>query len=136
MITNVLLFIFIILTVSISISYYILYKQLTQTSEALAKLIIVSDFLNNTNSSNQQDIDTSKESFIKFLSDSRDWAFQYIEEVQDGLGKFINDVDPVISHFDDFGDVLSKERPDYQSLKTISNAFKELKTLLPKDDIQ
>ena len=77
-----------------------------------------------------------KENFIKFLSDSRDWAFSYIENVQKGLTKFVNDVDADVSYFDEYGDALSMSRPDYPSMKNISKAYKELKTLLPEDEIK
>lgn len=78
--------------------------------------------------------DQAREDFIKFISDSREWAFDYIEDVQQGLGKFVSEVDPYISHFDEFGDVLSTSRPDYETLKQISKSFKELKSLLPKEE--
>ena len=40
-------------------------------------------------SNNKLDNDVHKESFIKFLSDSRDSAFEYIEEVQAGISSFV-----------------------------------------------
>lgn len=74
-----------------------------------------------------------KENFIKFLSDSRDWAFGYIEDVQKGLNKFVNDVDSDISYFEKYGEVGSAY-PHYDSMKKISTAYKELKTLLPEEE--
>jgi hypothetical protein len=74
-----------------------------------------------------------KENFIKFLSDSRDWAFGYIEDVQKGLNKFVNDVDSDISYFEKYGEVGSAY-PHYDSMKKISIAYKELKTLLPEKE--
>jgi hypothetical protein len=73
-----------------------------------------------------------KENFIKFLSESRDWAYEYIEDVQNGLEGFVNAVDSDIKHFDAYGDTLSMVRPDYQAMKNISNAYKELKQFLPE----
>lgn len=80
------------------------------------------------------DNDVHQENFIKFLSDSRDSAFEYIESVQDGLEKFVSEVDSSISYFDEYGEVLSVNRPDYEALKIISKAYKELKQLLPKEE--
>jgi hypothetical protein len=74
-----------------------------------------------------------KENFIKFLSESRDWAYEYIEIVQKGLNSFVNSVDSDINHFDTYGDTLSMMRPDYQAMKNISHAYKELKQLLPEE---
>jgi|694.fasta_scaffold150466_7 hypothetical protein len=76
-----------------------------------------------------------KENFIKFLSESRDWAYQYIEDVQNSLENFVNAVDSDIKHFDTYGDTLSMVRPDYQAMKNISYAYKELKHLLPEEKI-
>ena len=84
----------------------------------------------------ESDNDVHKENFIKFLSDSRDWAYEYIETVQSGLNKFVSDVDADISYFDEYGDALSMSRPDYKSMKNISKAYKELKNLLPVEEKQ
>lgn len=85
---------------------------------------------------NLSDDDIHKENFIKFLSDSRDWAFKYIEDVQSGLNKFVSNVDPLIEYFDYYGDTLSINRPDYDSMKTISTSYKELKKLLPEEEVK
>lgn len=74
-----------------------------------------------------------KENFIKFLSDSRDWAYTYIEDVQKGLEEFINKVEPSIKHFNEYG-VIVDGSPHYQSMKIISENFEKLKSLLPEED--
>ena len=77
-----------------------------------------------------------KENFIKFLSESRDWAYEYIENVQSELNKFVDNVDPLIAYFDKYGDTLSVERPDYAAMKQISKSYKDLKKLLPSEEIK
>jgi len=101
-------------------------------SIAYSKIENLSSLKNN----NDLDNDVHKESFIKFLSDSRDWAYTYIEDIQEGLTNFVNDVEPEISHFDEYGESLSMSRPDYDSMKNISRAYKELKKLLPIEEKQ
>lgn len=81
---------------------------------------------------NKTDKDQSNEDFLKFVSDSRDWAYQYIDEVQASLNKFITDIEPEILYFDTYGDLMSAE-PNYNSMKKISGAYKELKKMLPED---
>jgi hypothetical protein len=76
--------------------------------------------------------DSSSEAFLKFLSDSRDWAYQYIEDVQAALNKFITDIEPEILYFDTYGDLMAAE-PNYNSMKKISNSYKDLKKLIPDD---
>jgi hypothetical protein len=76
--------------------------------------------------------DNSSEAFLKFVSDSRDWAYQYIDEVQEGLNKFITDIEPEIAYFDEYG-IVGSAYPHYYSMKKISSSYKELKKLLPED---
>jgi hypothetical protein len=84
----------------------------------------------------QQQSKTDKEQFnedfLKFVSDSRDWAYTYIENVQESLNKFISDIEPEISYFKEYGDVGSMA-PNYYSMKKITGAYEELKKLLPED---
>ena len=81
-----------------------------------------------------KDLETIEKSdgFLKFITESRDWAFQYIEEVQTGLDKFINDIEPEIVYFDEYG-VVGDAYPHYHSMKKISESYKELRKLLPDD---
>ena len=79
--------------------------------------------------------DVHKENFIKFLSDSRDWAYEYIKDVQDGLVKFVNEIEPEIAYFDEYG-VVGDAYPHYHSMKKISSEYKELKKLLPSEETQ
>jgi hypothetical protein len=76
--------------------------------------------------------ETESDAFLKFVSDSRDWAYQYIDDVQESLNKFIIDIEPEIAYFDEYGEVGSAY-PHYHSMKKISGAYKELKKLLPED---
>lgn len=70
--------------------------------------------------------------FLSFVSKSRDLAFEYIESVQSGINKFITDVEPEILYFDEYSDLMAAE-PNYNSMKRISSAYKELKDLIPDD---
>ena len=81
---------------------------------------------------NKTDKEKSNEDFLKFVSDSRDWAYQYIEDVQTKINNFITDIEPEIAYFDEYG-VASSAYPHYHSMKKISGAYKELKKLLPED---
>jgi hypothetical protein len=85
-----------------------------------------------TRNPSKTDQDQSNEDFLKFVSDSRDWAYQYIEDVQNSLNKFITDLEPEITYFDEYG-IVGSAFPHYHSMKKISEAYKELKKLLPED---
>jgi hypothetical protein len=80
----------------------------------------------------ENDISEHTEGFLKFVSQSRDWAFEYIEEVQSGIKEFIDDIEPEIEYFDEYG-LVASAYPHYYSMKKISQSYKKLKTLLPED---
>jgi alpha-L-fucosidase len=124
--------------VSFAIAYYAVLKRLEVVSKAFAQMVMLNATmreafeasLQSPVSKEEQDI--HKENFIKFLSDSRDWAFEYIEDVQKQLEDFIRDVEPEIMYFDEYG-VVGDAYPHYHSMKKISAAYKDLKKLLPEE---
>lgn len=83
-------------------------------------------------SNDKSDNNVHQESFIKFLSDSRDSAFDYIEEVQSKISDFVSEVDPLINYFDEYGDIMGMI-PNYDGMKKMSIEFKKLKKLLPEE---
>jgi hypothetical protein len=124
-IITILLFLLFVL----SFKFLKLRKKVKTLSVAYSKI----EALVSSTKSSESDNDIHKENFIKFLSDSRDWAYEYIETVQSGLNKFVSEVDPDISYFDEYGEVLSIGRPDFDAMKNISKSYKELKKLLPDE---
>ena len=84
--TGLLIF-FATMSLSISVAYLSLFDKLKKCNLALTKLFLENEGLKEVIFQNKSvDIQSEdgihKENFIKFLSDSRDWAFQYIEESQ------------------------------------------------------
>ena len=139
---DIFIVVFATLSVCFALSYLLVLRQSVKLKKDIARLFIENtllqeyvDLTKSTKTKENSDESIHKENFIKFLSDSRDWAFSYIESVQKVLTKFVNDVDADISYFDEYGEALSMSRPDYPSMKNISKAYKELKTLLPEDKI-
>jgi hypothetical protein len=108
--------------------------KLSQTTLELIKAhvdkTLISEKLSDMAEMTKDTSDPTAEAFLKFISDSRDWAYQYIDEVQTSLDKFITDIEPEIIYFDTYGDLMSAE-PNYNSMKKISASVKELKKLLP-----
>ena len=70
------------------------------------------------------------EGFLAFISESRDWAFEYIETVQDGLNKFVENAGPRLEYFDKYGRVV--DSPHAEGLEDILTAYRELQKLLPE----
>jgi hypothetical protein len=101
-------------------------KKLSTAYSKVTQLMLSNDKLDNN---------VHQESFIKFLSDSRDSAFEYIEEVQAGISNFVDQVDPEISYFKEYGDIMAMS-PNYNSMKKIANAYEDLIKLLPKEEVK
>jgi hypothetical protein len=122
--------IFILLTFS-SVFFFLVFENLRLKNKHIATLseLLKSKMDNNIkdglikdgpllNPLKKNDEDETKEHFIKFLSDSRDAAFLYIEDVQKGIYDYINTVEPYIFNLE--SDILSKE-------------LEKIKKLIPDD---
>lgn len=129
MLESVLVGVFVFLTCLFLSLYVVQIKKNRQILANTLQLLIMQQTLNDENKTDQE---KSNEDFLKFVSDSRDWAYQYIDDVQAGLTKFISDIEPEIAYFDEYG-VVGSAYPHYHSMKKISGAYKELKKLLPED---
>jgi hypothetical protein len=84
--TGLLIF-FATMSISLSIAYLSLFDKLKKCNLAITKLFLENEGLKeivfqNKNTDSQSEDVIHKENFIKFLSDSRDWAFEYIEQSQ------------------------------------------------------
>lgn len=123
-----LIFVSIISVLILSIKILRLKSEIKKLATAYSKatqLMLSNDKLDNN---------VHQESFIKFLSDSRDSAFNYIEEVQSGISKFVEQVDPEISYFKEYGDIMAMS-PNYNSMSKIAIAYEDLVKLLPKEEV-
>lgn len=129
-----------IFTLSFAIAYISSIVRIKKMTEAFAKVLIsqtqleiaYDNYAKVKNSAGDADIHT--QNFIKFLSDSRDWAFQYIEDVQGGIKKFMNEVQPQIDYYNKYGIVIEGMVPPHDfALKKISKEIDELKKFLPEE---
>jgi len=131
---NVVIIVLAVLALSFAAAYVSVILRLVLMSEAFKNMANANNFLEEyiaISKINPKE-DIHQENFIKFLSDSRGSAYEYIESVQAGLNKFIENAGPSIDYFDKFGSVLST--PLDLGMKRISMAYVELKELLPKEN--
>jgi hypothetical protein len=140
MINNIILIVLSTLSVSFIVAYSILFKKFVDAKNIMAKLVFDNFTLEKLiELQNDKDLKTNesvhKENFLKFLSDSRDWAFNYIEEVQNGLSKFVDELEPEINYFKEYGDIGSMA-PNYYSMKKFVEEYEKLKMLLPAEEKQ
>jgi len=67
--------------------------------------------------------------FLVFISQSRDWAFEYIETTQDKVNNFINDVGPIIEYLEQYSPPILLEE---QRLRLIEG-YRTIQDILPED---
>ena len=129
-----------IFSLSFAIAYAVSISRIKKMTEAFAQVLInhtqleaaYENYVNARNAVNDADVHT--QNFIKFLSDSRDWAYQYIEDVQSGIKKFMNEVEPQLDHYNKYGIVVDGMIPPHDfALKKISKEVEELKKFLPEE---
>lgn len=75
----------------------------------------------------EKDANSLKEDdgFIKFLSSSRDWAFQYIETAQAAITNFADKMNPIAKKL---------EKSENDDVKLMLEAYKELVKIIPDED--
>lgn len=78
-----------------------------------------------------QEADKIEESdgFLKFVSDSRDWAYAYIESVQKEISSFITIVGPDIEYLETYKPPVISE--DVTNRLVVG--YKKIKALIPDD---
>lgn len=69
--------------------------------------------------------------FLKFVSESRDWAFSYIEDVQSKLSEFDKRMDGIVEYYSIYGPEIEGLHIDL--LNKVSEAYQDLKSALPKE---
>jgi len=126
----------VVLPTAIIVLTGLLVKQKLVSRNLATKLVqLISDnkilLMKIESGSAEKDIEQT-EGFVKFLSESRDWAFQYIETVQSGLNEFVKVAGPRLEYFDKYGRVV--EGPHSDGLEEILTAYRELQKLLPEQN--
>lgn len=100
--------------------------------QTLDKMALLQHIEKLTAESQSKDIEQT-DGFLKFVSDSRDWAFEYIETVQNALEEFDKRISPTLEYYSTYGTVVEGLHQDLT--KEISEAYNDLKKLLPQDKI-
>jgi hypothetical protein len=98
---------------------------------ALDKAIISERLEEELNKKDFNSIEQS-EGFLKFISQSRDWAFDYIEQVQAALLEFKNKIEPQILYAKTYG-TTTGQPPHTIIIDRISDAYDDLLKVMPED---
>lgn len=118
------------LTVSLGFACVVLLVMVKKLKSNLAK--ITEAHIDLQASVNYIDGDIHTQNFIKFLSDSREMAFNYIDDAQQQIKHFVEIADKHFAFFDSWGD-LSQDQLYYEDMKIISSEYKKLRSLLPEE---
>ncbi len=70
--------------------------------------------------------------FVKFLSDSRDWAFTYIEDAQEKISEFDKQIQEIAEWNRTYGSVVG-ETPHNSKIEEINLAYDKIRSLLPEN---
>jgi phosphosulfolactate synthase (CoM biosynthesis protein A) len=103
------------LSFSFGIAYWATLDKLKKSNLLMAELFIKNKALEDLtfqvkNSVGISDDEIHKENFIKFLSDSRDWAFEYIEKSQQTIKEVSDELK--IKGLDDYSEKLLALLPE------------------------
>jgi hypothetical protein len=123
----------VLLNLSLGFLYFQSLVNLKQTTKNATDLILENFVINESeNFKGNEELDIHQENFVKFLSDSRDWAFDYIDKSQKQIKEFIDIADQQFVFFDSWG-ILCEGQLFYETMKTMSEEYKKLKSLLPEE---
>jgi DNA repair exonuclease SbcCD ATPase subunit len=70
--------------------------------------------------------------FVKFLSDSRDWAFEYIEDAQQKITEFDKQIQEIVEWSRTYGSVIG-DIPHTSKIEEINLAYDKIRSLLPEN---
>lgn len=113
--TEIALILFIVLSAILGWKFFQLKKNTKYLRDALVEAYL----------KDPSEEDLVKEQFLKFVSDSREWAFEYIENVQKEISIIVNEIEPV---------VINRENRNYSERDSLESTYKKLKSLLPEQD--
>lgn len=70
--------------------------------------------------------------FLKFVSESREWAFKYIEDVQAAIKIFDDEIGPVVKHYKETKKSLYRKQADI--LAKLEQAYDIVMSVMPEEE--
>jgi hypothetical protein len=124
--------VFIFLFVIVLLRLIKLKSQSIKLKLQIIDLVQQNELLKKTLESKENPQIEKTEGFLNFVTQSRDWAFEYIEDVQKVINKVIDDTSSTIEYHNKFGSMDIE--PYATQITTLANAIEELKFLLPNEE--
>ena len=111
-------------------------RKAQEAITAKLQLLIRINILETEFSKTIQEIENMKleksDDFVKFLSDSRDWAFTYIEDAQAKISEFDKQVQEIAEWNRTYGSVVG-DTPHSSKIEEINLAYDKIRSLLPEN---
>lgn len=126
-ITNIILSVYTVLLTAAIVYIIVLLRKRKDNIKVIAQLLLNIDTYKNhiaklTENEDNKNIEQT-DGFLKFISQSRDWAFVYIEDAQAKIAKFNQDLDAIIE--------LGGNKKE--TVKKILEAYEPIRSLLPDE---
>lgn len=137
MISEIIAYIIATIAVGLLITNSVLNKRRRRdTAEMMFYTHLENELLKKEVQEQKQNVENAKlatdDSFVKFLSESRQWAFDYIESVQSSIQQFRASVEKSAAYYERAGHVVDSVHKN--SLETFVNAYRELEKILPLEE--
>jgi hypothetical protein len=107
-------------------------KYMSKSSQAEIDNAIIFSALQKTLEENDLNKIEQTDGFVKFLSESRDWAFGYIEEVQAAFKQFDDIVSAQLKYSKTYGSVVDSHLSE--QIRQIDLAYEDLKKVFPSEN--
>lgn len=121
-----------VLSIVIVVQRSKLMRYMAKSSQAEIDNAIISMALQKSLQDNDLKEIEQTDGFVKFLSESRDWAFKYIEEVQAALKQFDKIVSVQLEYSKTYGSVVDSHLSE--QIRQIDLAYEDLKRVLPSEN--
>ncbi len=109
-----------------------LHNEITSRLQAsIDKNIIMAEYKSTLQIIENMKLEKSDD-FIKFLSDSRDWAFTYIEDAQEKMSEFDKQIQEIVEWNRTYGSVIG-DIPHTSKIEEINLAYDKIRSLLPEN---
>jgi hypothetical protein len=114
----------------------LLRRKVQETTTEKLQLLIKINILEVEFSKTIQEVENMKleksDDFIKFLSNSRDMAFTYIEDAQEKISEFDKQVQEIAEWNRTYGSVVG-DTPHSSKIEEINLAYDKIRSLLPEN---
>lgn len=121
---------------NIRLRYYNVRSKRTAIQALIDKEIISNVFQEKIGSHVVDEERDSYESLIKFLGETRDLSFEFIEKCQQTVAEFVAIMEPDCKYYEKYGQAFNPQMPNDKTVEKLALNLPKLKDLLPSETSQ